>query len=105
MLSLPLLVSRVSVNEALWGRTRRHPLVSRGLLGSVAVLEAIVLAGCGGGGGGSSASSSKQAIAKQHAIATARLNRATLAVAGLARYVTRAPGRDWVHASLSCSRY
>jgi hypothetical protein len=66
-------------------------MVRRGLLGSAAVLAAIVLAGCGGGGGSSASGSSRQAVAKQHAIATARLNRATLAVAGLARHVTRAP--------------
>src|SRR5579872_3755886 len=86
------LFSRVSCRSGPHGPNKENSMVSRGLLGSAAVLAAIVLAGCGGGGGSPASTQSKQSLARQRAIETARLNRAILAVAGLSRQVTRAPG-------------
>src|SRR5579872_694047 len=75
-------------------RTRSRLMVARSLLGSVAVVGAFVFAGCGGGGGSPAPALAGKSTIKARAIETARVNRTTFAVAGLARHVTRATRRS-----------
>ncbi len=58
----------------------------------VVCLGLLFLAGCGGGGGGSAQHvTSTKSVARARIIATTRVTRATFAIAGIAKKITRAP--------------
>lgn len=57
-------------------------------LSGVFLVGGLLLSGCGGGGHDSCCSSNSKAIAKQRAVASMRITRATLAIAGFARRAT-----------------